>query len=1500
MAASRIPSVKETRPVAPAEEARRLFRQASDLEPRPDRARYLEALKGYLAYVEKHRSALQGAAAEVASRLDESSMAFYRSSQPELAAKAVEAGLKFAPGSSTLLHHRALILLALNRNVDEVLSLIDRALEANPKDKTIWATKGDALRHVGRPEDAVEAYLRAQELEATSLQYVDRALKVAPAHPKALRVELDLARAHGAYRPALDACVALLREAPEDDALLQARAELLDRLGDAPGALAAADGALAHQPQHEGMRQLRVRLLLSSDDVEKARAAVQELLAKPEGLDGPALQSLAALVEARTHDRELALAIRERLRKADPRNLANLSTLRSLGVDLQRPDVAIDACQATLEVSPDNLDAMRALAELLLAAGRPDEGFEAYRRLVAAHPKEVEEIRKALAAARAAGRGELVESFAASIASESPEDVSAREETARLREARGDHEGALSAYEELLALRPGSVPFLLEKRRLLEELGRVDELPPVYDALFQADPTRGDVALERGHLYLKRAFTAADSTPERESAGRAALVSYERASTDPQFATESLLGLARASALVGELDRAVGAYRQFLEVPGHADSGPAFAELGHALRGMNRLTEAEACYDRALQLGLEEPELLWGEVEVLSVLNQEAKALRFVDLLLQRDPKNPLFLRRKGQLLLKSGRHAEGVAVLKSAVQGAEGSAHLQFEVAEALRSQGAYPDAIDYFRQGLVSEPKNRAGRLALADTLNQAGRFNEVIPVVDALLKEDPNDLPVWKTRADAYRALGRSSEVVYSLKAILLLDPQNGPALLERFRLNLAAGEKGEALDGLQQLLLTGGAEAQDAGLWLQLGDLATDMGRGEDANRSYEKAAQLDPSRVAEIATRRARLRLAAGRPDLALELLDQPASQPSGSERPIPSLLLRAEILMALERPSEAQAVYEQVRSRDPKVPEAVAGVARCLLDQGRHAEARDFLRGAMPQAPPQPAMYLLMAEAESGLGSLPEAIQAIQKGVETLPKSVELWVRLGELAIAKERWPDAAGAFAHAIALDSTRPELHLRAGFVAEKLGHPNEALALYDHATQVAPSNKFAWSSRGVALLSTGKPEEARLSFERALSLDADFDAAKEGKKTALQRTREGQVDRLGREALLLEAKLHRSVTKNDLFVTLHVPYDLLEPVLAAISRNPRVDLDHLKEEELRDLENASYQLITTALERRPEGIERRGFTLADVAVLSPPTATLDQVQRLFGYLRSVLEADLRPENLHLTPDVEELARHALQLPEAQRTLFQLVRTLRVGLFKARLIKTVESGGTAVHAPLPSLDLGAYSPEFQGAGASPTSPAGEEFFAPENVPAAPVGPLNAPPGTGPHGAGHGSGSHSHPSRSAATPRCVGCGGIASVYHQCGATMCHHCIAEFHTCPKCQQAVTSINSRPIGEGAVPAAAHPAGGAHPTSGLRSVVSRLRPSSRAASHAPPGPEEATTAHSKGGTAPHRPEASPSASKTPPGKAPEVPSEPDPAAAPPRPSHPREKRDDEPRL
>jgi len=290
------------------EDVRARYRAAQDAEGRPDRTRYTNALKVFLAAAEQRQQELLPDVTEVAPMLHEAAMAFYRASQPELALRAADLGLELTPGAASLLHDKALILLAQNENLPEVLTLVERALEANPHDKGLWATRADTLRLLGRIDDAVDSYLKAQDLDASSMQYVDRALKLAPGNSVALRKKLSLARALGGELPALTACDELLKANPDDLDLQFARAELLVAVGNLSEALTPLDKVRTARPDDARTALLRAHILFQLGREEEAIPIAKAIVEGTSAPEASALMELAHLSEASSPD--LALVAR--------------------------------------------------------------------------------------------------------------------------------------------------------------------------------------------------------------------------------------------------------------------------------------------------------------------------------------------------------------------------------------------------------------------------------------------------------------------------------------------------------------------------------------------------------------------------------------------------------------------------------------------------------------------------------------------------------------------------------------------------------------------------------------------------------------------------------------------------------------------------------------------------------------------------------------------------------------------------------------------------------------------------------------------------------------------------------------------------------------------------------------------------------------------------------------------------------------------------------------
>ena len=720
--------------------------------------------------------------------------------------------------------------------------------------------------------------------------------------------------------------------------------------------------------------------------------------------------------------------------------------------------------------------------------------------------------------------------------------------------------------------------------------------------------------------------------------------------------------------------------------------------------------------------------------------------------------------------------------------------ARQRVEHADGLRARDSLEDAAREYRAILAAYPNDRSARRGLVATLVRTGDLEAALPIVNQLLREDENDLATWRDRSEIYRATGDPTELLQSLRSIVRLDPSDRAALWEEFRLLDVAGDTAEAYRCLEVLAhddrVTEGVPNRTA-LLLRKAELAEGLGKSEEAATAYgEAVTDPDPAVVRAAALRGANLAIRTGRPDLALTILADatPRATVEGGA-PTDLLRVRGEILLSVDRPEEAQEVYDALRARDPLDAEALAGAAKARLEQGKHPEARELLHDGLRRVPRTESLVLSLAEAESGSGDLTAAERAVVEGIEILPTSRALWVRLAEIASARSDWERAADAYRHAMELDPAAIDGLLGAAFVAEQQEHPAEALNYYDRAAELAPKDVRVWTRRGLALAALQRHADAVDSFDRALAIDPESDAAREGKKLADRERRSRATDGYALAALRLENQLGRPVTKNDLFVQLKVPFDQLDPVMERVGRELKVDVGALEPAAFAELERRSCRLITTALADRPQGLETRGLTVAVVAALAPPNDSLTDVQRLFAYVDTVLRMDIRPENLRLTPESEEVARRALALPAAQRTLFGLVRTLQIGIFQARVVKAVERTSESAHAPLPSVNLSSHSPEF----GSPNEHAdGDQYFRPENVPVASPGTEARHRGTAPRP------SRLWPlgvpmletqraqAREKVRARCVACGGIASLRHGCGAALCVPCTRQFQRCPKC------------------------------------------------------------------------------------------------------------------
>ncbi|MHB1434940.1 MAG: tetratricopeptide repeat protein [Thermoplasmata archaeon] len=1404
----------------------------------------------------------------------------------EAAETAAELARAEAPGTPVPTARWAELRLERGADPATVQPVLAEALRTYPRALPLLVAQALVVEKLQGGAPAAEAWMRCASVDPTESRFPEAALRCRPGFPAAVRALVAAARGTRSasdLRAQLDLWAPAMDRAPE---LTLLRSDLSLEMHDAPGAKQGLDELRrAGGPPGRAAAWKCIAADLMAGESEPAIAETLKLVPEAPRDELAELERWANYWEASRPD--LTVRLRHRIAELTPRNLANVDAwIRAASVGPDRAE-RILAAQARLALDAAHGPTWRLLAADREATGDLAGALEAYRAVATTAPA-AEPLARGLALARAAGSSELVGDFTDRLNALPP--ASSAAEVQALREA-GATDRARRDCDALLSQHPDDPALREERFRLVDPDGDPAESAAPVDWMYEHFPERPEVAEARARVYACRAQEAAPQSRERTEWAETALAAWNRLHALRSPTPESLREVARLDRLLHRDAEALDRYRELVRLPGAEQLEGIASEYARVLLAASAWSEVDDWLSPKIRAGASDPAIIWAEIEALGHLHRSEPALELLGPLLDAEPSNPLYLRRQGELLLEAGRRVEAMAVFRRAIQAAEGDPRTRWAIGDALRAQGAYVDAIAAYREGLALAPHDRLGRISLGEALLLSGQAAAAMATADDLLHEDSGQLRAWRLRADAARALDRPEELVYSLTALRRLDPTDRATLVEFARLKAAAGQSGEALEELAALEAPASPGPEWAQILLLQGELALGLGRAEEAQTALEQATRIDPSLRAAAALRLARARLRAGRPDLALVALEEG----SVGEGSTDGWALRAEILTALERPAEARAAYTAWLTHDPKSTRAREGVARSLLDEGRAAEALDFLKTQIAQGSASEALYLLEAEAESGLGHPDAAVAIVEAGLAAFPDGAALWGRQGDLAYARDDWATAGRAYARALKGDPKNVDWLVRAATASQKLGRRTEGLAFLTSASEAAPDRASIWVALGTAYLAEHRAADALRSFDRAKSLDPASEAARDGVRLAESQLRDERVESLAREAALLEAKLGRPVTRNDLLVQLQVPLDALDGVMEYLGRVPTVDLRSLAPAEWEALEQASFQLIVAALERRPAGVERRGFTLADVAALSPPKTKLSDMQQLFGYVKAVLEADLGSDLPPPPVPVEPLVRRALELPPEQRTLFGLVRNLGIGLYLARILQRLEQTGSVSHSTIPALDLGRYSPEFQSGAAVPPAADGDRFFAPENPRPAPVAP--GPPTNGPVRSAL---------RSGPSSRCLGCGGLATAQHSCGAPVCAHCIQHFGTCPKCGARIALPSSRsdvpPAPSRPTPRSAKPD---PPVSKPDpSTSDRAASTPRRAPSAPAAPPRAPTPRSR--SAPEAPAPKPPtlpASAPKDGK-PSGPAAGSPAAPPTkadRPPRPRsEARDDEPRL
>ncbi len=389
----------------------------------------------------------------------------------------------------------------------------------------------------------------------------------------------------------------------------------------------------------------------------------------------------------------------------------------------------------------------------------------------------------------------------------------------------------------------------------------------------------------------------------------------------------------------------------------------------------------------------------------------------------------------------------------------------------EALKGQERYGESLEWYRAAVRLEPDEPLNHLGIGTVLLSLERYPEAVSSMEMALELGPDSsiaLGVHSFLAQGYRKMGREGEADrhfdLGVKLGMEMKPPDPRAVFSRAEDLRARGLYEESLEWYGRVI---GMNPGFALAYAGMGDALYRLGRYAEAVSSMERALELepDPSIVPTLRYMIERASQGMGPPDSARREEVRPAADPLGEAA---AFFSRAEDLRARGLYEESLEWYGRVTGTNPGFALAYAGMGASLYRLGRYEEAVSSMKRVFELAPDFPlahTLHYLAGEALVELDRHEEAERHYESALRARENFREALNSLAELLMVQERYEDA----------------------------------LLPYRALEQIEPQNAAVHLQIGIALLKTGRAEEALLSFNRSFSLDPTLETAQDYREEA-----------------------------------------------------------------------------------------------------------------------------------------------------------------------------------------------------------------------------------------------------------------------------------------------------------------------------------------------------------------------------------------------------------------
>ncbi len=410
---------------------------------------------------------------------------------------------------------------------------------------------------------------------------------------------------------------------------------------------------------------------------------------------------------------------------------------------------------------------------------------------------------------------------------------------------------------------------------------------------------------------------------------------------------------------------------------------------------------------------------------------------------------------------------------------------------------QGDFLEATNCFNLGLVQNPDDCRILYKLGKVYLSRGALEDALRCFDKLLNLNPDDASAMAAKGAVLKYLGREAEGKVLCQQALQFNPEAEEVLCLVGETFLNDDDLlGKKL--IERLLVKNPQHAEALylmGLWYWF------QQQPSVAKKYFSEAVTNNPHLINRLYAQVRFLNQTAAVNNLGLDFLDQCLDFDRAHSR---FYKTRAELLLERGRTTDAFQAFQEAENLDPNDFEVQYNLGCIYFMMGNsQAGVNAFNRTIELNPRHSQALTNLAAIHCDVFSDYPQALELVNKALEYDPKLVTAWTNKGIILSHLGDIVEAIAAFDQALAIDPNNTEAMLqKGGMLNDRCGLHDEAIKLFNKASQLSPENPICWWDLSQAFIGKNDYEEALQCIDKVIELNPLYPGAMRNRVVLLKR--------------------------------------------------------------------------------------------------------------------------------------------------------------------------------------------------------------------------------------------------------------------------------------------------------------------------------------------------------------------------------------------------------------